>query len=103
MLLGLFSVVGCSQNLDVSSMLENTSTRNEIFDSIINNPERMNSFREYFQNHREGSQMMMGNSGNRMNRGMGMNMKDSSAMMQSLMNNPEMMTLMLQHINARGM
>ncbi len=109
MLLGLVSVVGCNQRQDVNSMLENPNTRNEIFDSIINNPEHMNSFREYLQDHKGGSQMMMGNSRkgrngmNGMKGGMGMNMQDSTAMMQSFMNNPQMMTLMLQRMNAKGM
>ncbi len=114
MVLGLITVVGCDQRADVKSMMDNQETRNEIFDSMISNPQYMASFKEYLQDHKGASQMMMGNSMNGrkgmngmngMNggKGMGMNMKDSTAMMHSFMNNQKMMTLMLQNMKDEGM
>ncbi len=101
---GLMTLFGCNQNKDVTSMLENEGTRTEIFSSISNNPEYLNSFRNYMQEHNGNSQMMMGTNMNGMNHSGGMmNMKDSTAMMQSFMNNPHMMSNMVQMMNTRGM
>lgn len=101
---GLITLLGCNQKLDVSSMLENEETRTEIFSSISDNPEYLNDFRNYMQDHHGNSQMMMGGSMKGMNRRGGMmNMKDSTAMMKSFMNNPKMMSNMIQMMHTKGM
>lgn len=103
-LIGLLTLFGCNQNRDVDSMLANKDTREEIFNSITDNPEYMSSFRDYMQENKQNSGMMMGGSMNGMNRRGGMmNMKDSTAMMQSFMNNPQMMSNMIQMMHTRGM
>lgn len=101
---GLMTLLGCNQKQDVSSMLENEETRTEIFSSISDNPEYQKDFRNYMQEHHGNSQMMMDGSMKGMNRRGGMmNMKDSTAMMQSFMNNPQMMSNMIQMMHTKGM
>lgn len=107
---GLMTLLSCAQKKDVNAMLENENTRNEIFSSISENPEYMSDFRNYMQEHNMGSGMMKGsmngmkNSGNGMMNGGGMmTMQDSTAMMNSFMNNPRMMSNMIQMMHTRGM
>ncbi|QYA26463.1 hypothetical protein G3I01_13455 [Gramella sp. MT6] len=101
---GLMLLLGCNQKQEVTSMLENEETRTEIFSSISDNPEYLKSFRNYMQVHHGNSQMIMDGSMKGMNRRGGMmNMKDSTAMMQSFMNNPQMMSNMIQMMHTKGM
>lgn len=100
---GLMTLLGCNQKQEVTSMLENEATRTEIFGSISNNPEYLKSFRNYMQEHHGNSQMMMDGSKGMNRRGGMMNMKDSTAMTHSLMNNPKMMSNMIQMMHTKGL
>ncbi|AVR46355.1 hypothetical protein C7S20_14370 [Christiangramia fulva] len=101
---GLLIFISCNQNKTVNSILENEETRNEIFGSIIDNPEYMSDFRNYMLEHNSGSNMMMGGSMGGMNHSENMmNMQDSTAMMQSFMNRPGMMANMIEMMHTRGM
>lgn len=103
-LIGLFTLFSCTQNRDVNDILENENTRNEIFSAIADNPEYRASFRNYMQEHNNGGNMMMNGNMNGMNHsGRMMNMQDSTAMMQSFMNNHRMMSNMVQMMHTRGM
>lgn len=102
--LGLLTFLSCNQNNDVNSMLKNRDTREEIFSSISNNPDYMSDFRDYMQGHNKAGNMMMKGNMNGMNHsGRMMNMRDSTAMMQSFLNNHRMMSNMVQMMHNRGM
>lgn len=92
--IGLFSMYSCNQKTDVNSMLKNSETRTEIFDSIANNQKFMTEFMEDMQSSDHAMQMVQGNKkmmGNMMEgSGMQMMMKDSMMMknmMQGMMGN----------------
>lgn len=101
---GLLTFLSCNQNNDVNTMLENKDTREDIFSSISNNPDYMSDFRDYMQEHNKAGNMMMKGNMNGMNHsGSMMNMQDSTAMMQSFVNNHRMMSNMVQMMHNRGM
>ncbi len=94
----LLSAYSCAQNTDIAAMLENTETRNEIFNTIANDREMMSSFMETIQKNENAMQMMQGNThmmGHMMKGGgMQMMMKDSM-ILQNMMGNNEMMHTMM--------
>ena len=94
--IGLLTMNSCNQKTDVNSMLKNSETRTEIFDSIANNHKFMTEFMESMQSSDHAMQMMQGNNnmmGTMMQgESMQMMMKDSMMtknMMQGMMGNME--------------
>lgn len=111
----IFSVVGlmtfnsCKQEPNVQAMLENTETRNEIMQTIADNPDFMTDFMEDIQNNSQAMQMMQGHNGMRtmiMN-GENMHMMKDSTMtmntMHSMMKDGKMMGNMMQMMHNEGM
>ena len=105
-IIGLITFSSCTQKADVSSLLDNSETRSEIFTAIAGNHNMMMSFMETMQDNDHAMQMMQGNKmmmGKMMKGGgMGMMMKDSMmmhSMMGNMMKNSQMMVNMMQMMN----
>jgi hypothetical protein len=91
-------------------MLENTETKNEIFNSITDNQEYMSAFLQHMQNNQNAMDMMRGNKGmmGGMMRGQGMRMMMadstmSDSLMLSMMKNRGSMRKMMRRMRANGM
>lgn len=105
---GLMAFNSCKQEPDVQAMLENTETRNEIIETIANNPDYMNDFMANMQGNKQAMQMMQGNHKMmNMMMGEGMNMMNDSVMsmnmMHSMMKDRKMMNHMMQMMQNEGM
>ncbi len=109
-LMALVTLNSCNQKTDIKAMLDNTETRNKIFNDISGNHQLMTAFMENMQNDDHAMQMMQGNKimmGNMMKGdGMQMMMKDSMMMqnmMHSMMKDGKMMGNMMEMMHANGM
>ena len=113
-IVGFMTFSSCNQNADTSAMLENTETRNEIFDAIANNHDMMTYFMESMQGNDHATQMMQGNkemmSNMMMGEGKEMMMKDMMgnkemmhSMMSEMIGNGEMMGTMMNTMHEKGM
>lgn len=110
LILGFIILSSCTQKIEVSKLLDNSETRNEIFEAIASDHDQMMSFMESMQSNEHAMQMMQGNymiMGNMMKgRGIHMMMKDSMMMhnmMGNMMKNKKMMVNMMQMMNNEGM
>ena len=101
-LLIIFSIVGfiifssCNQTTDPGAMLENTASRNEIFNAITGNHDMMTAFMESMKGSDHAMQMM---SGDKM---MMKNMMQSGGM-EMMMKDGGMMGNMMQMMHKDGM
>ena len=98
-IVGFMTFISCNQNADARAMLENTETRNEVFDAIAGNHDMMTSFMESMQGNDHAMQMMQGNKEmmSNMMKGEGKQM-----MMKDMMENKEMMNTMMSEMMGNG-
>lgn len=83
----------CKQNEDVSTLLENDDTRNEIFYTIISDQEYAEQLMAKMMDDDNTQMMMKGNQ-----RMMGMMMSDNEDMKAMMKDNPEMMHGMMSNL-----
>jgi hypothetical protein len=86
---GLLLLTSCSDNANIDKLLQNETTRQEVFNKIVSNKDMMSGFMNVMMNN-ETSKMMMMN-----NKGMKSMMMDKGNMMQMMNNNPEMIKNMM--------
>jgi outer membrane murein-binding lipoprotein Lpp len=89
---GLLLLTSCSNNANIDKLLQNETTRQEVFNKIASNKDMMSGFMNVMMNN-ESSKMMMMN-----NKGMKGMMMDKGNMMQMMNNNPEMMKTMMSNM-----
>lgn len=104
--IGLISLNSCKQETDVSALLKNTNTRNQIMDTIAKNPQYMADFKEHVKENGHAMQMMQNDKsmGSEMNHGK--MMSDSmqmKKMMGKMMEDGETMGTMMKMMHKRGM
>ena len=95
-IVGFMTFSSCNQNAEASAMLENSETKNEIFDAIAGNHDMMTSFMESMQNNDHAMQMMQGNK-------MIMHNMMKGNGMQMMMKDGAMMSNMMQMMHKNGM
>lgn len=106
---GLLLVTSCSNNVNVDKLLQNETTRQEVFNTIASNRDMMNDFMGVMMNNKSAKTVMMNHKGmmGMMMKGNGMNMMNDSVMsmnmMHSMMKNGKMMGHMMQMMHDDGM
>ncbi|MCM4173006.1 hypothetical protein DHD32_16075 [Arenibacter sp. TNZ] len=95
-LFGLVALSGCAQKTDTNVLLQNSETRNEIFDVIVEDRDMMNSFMEKMQDNENAMHMMQGN---QMMIG---HMMDHNGIQMMIKNGP-IMNNMMQLMHENGM
>jgi len=84
-------VYGCQNKpMDIDSMLENETTRDQVFEKIVNDQDLVTEFMAEMKENMEAMKMMGENKGMMMDM-----MGDKDHMMTMMKNNPEMMTNMM--------
>ncbi len=95
-----FSSMG--QNTDVDKLLQNTESRDVIFNTILNDNDLMIDFMKTMKQNKHAMMMMQNNQMPNQSKEMGMGdkkpMMDSGAMMKKMQNNPEMMKKMMSNM-----
>ena len=107
----LLLTIGCNNAANVEQVLENETTRKEVFDRITTDHELMTSFMESMMNSEHAKMMILGHEGMKtmmMGDGQMMNMmKDNPDMMHGMMSemmmDEKMMGHMMQMMSDEGM
>ena len=89
-------LMGCTQQADVSTMLNNAETKDKVFSAILDDHEMMTEFMNKMMSNEHAMMMMQGNKDM-----MGMMMKGGD-MMQMMQGNPEMMHNMMNSMMKDG-
>ncbi len=109
-ILGMVTLNSCNQNTDMNTLLEKDETRNEIFNSILNNHDFMMEFMKSMHTSNHAMQMMQGDK--KMmemmmsDDGIHNMMKDSTmmkGMMHSMMTDKNTMSNMMNMMHENGM
>ncbi|MCI5092704.1 hypothetical protein [Phaeodactylibacter sp.] len=106
-----FLLIGCSQQVDIGTILENPEMKNDLYSSIVGDHELMTEFMDKMMSNEHAMMMMKGSNGmmDMMMKEVNMMqiMEDKPEMMQSMMTDmmksEEMMTHMIQMMNKEGM
>lgn len=90
----------CDRRPDITALLENSETRNEIYSAISNHPEHMQAFMKTMRNSSPRMKMMMNDSS--MHKAMIPHMRGNRMMMTILMEDEKLMRDMFQMMNNKG-
>lgn len=101
-MLTLLIMSGCNKKQDVNAMLENSETKNEIFNAIASNHDYLMGFMENIQNNQHAMQMIKGDKKMMEHMGQGREMQmmmNDSTMMKTMMGQESMKSAMMQIMN----
>lgn len=105
--MGFLLLIGCTQQGEVSSMLKNAETKDEVFTVILDDHEMMKDFMKKMMDNKHAMMMMQGDHnimGKMMEDGKMMNMmKDKPEMMHNMMKDSSMMGHMMQMMTQEDM